>query len=104
MDDMQQPAVRIALLFLLVIWVCGPALICVDPWDVFPDTGDSAIVFLAIVSLCMGAACSLTCLALSLLMRDAGARIPLPPSPLLQFSSITSRIRVPLLLLQPLRI
>ncbi len=102
---MQLIALRVALPFLPVMWICGPPLTCVDPWDAFPDTGDSVIVFLAIVSLCIGAACCLACLVLLLIMTAAkNERIAFPQFLSHTITQILSLDQVPSPLLQPLRI
>lgn len=101
---MQKMVIRIAFLFLLAVWIAGPALIDVDPWDAFPDTGDHVIVFMAISSLCVGAACCLALLVFRLLMCVA-AIYGLPfPSPLSEICRDFSCLQLPLRLPQPLRI
>ncbi len=70
----------VVLVFLLVLWTFGPALMCVDPRDAFPDAGDNIIVFLAIASLCFGAGCCIAFLALATALardiRNAPSSIP----------------------------
>ena len=102
---MARMAVRITLVFLLMLWTFGPALMCVDPWDAFPDTGDNMIVFLAIASLCFGAGCCLALLALPLLLRVI-AEVHVPPFPicLSETARIFSRVWLPSRLPQPLRV
>ena len=53
-----------ALLFLLCLWLLGPVMENVDPWDIFPDAGDNIILILTGLSACFGL---LLCLAALLL-------------------------------------
>jgi hypothetical protein len=45
------------LFLLLAVWVAGPAFADVDPWDSYPDTGDTIILLLAVAGSCVGALC-----------------------------------------------
>jgi hypothetical protein len=47
---------RIAFLALLVLSLGGPVLSNIDPWDTFPDSGDTALFILGALALCLGAA------------------------------------------------
>ncbi len=97
--------VWIALVFLLVLWTFGPALMCVDPRDAFPDAGDNIIVFLAIASLCFGAGCCIAFLALPLLLRViSGMHLPPFPGSMSESTRLVLLFCLPLRLLQPMRI
>jgi len=52
----RSPLVRIAFLALLVLSLGGPVISNVDPWDAFPDSGDTALFVLGALALCLGAA------------------------------------------------
>ncbi len=43
------------LVFLLVLWFGGPLLENIDPWDIFPDIGDQAILVLTAAAALLGA-------------------------------------------------
>ena len=98
-------AVRVVIFLLIAIGALGPALTCVDPWDAFPDTGDNLIIFLAIASLCLGAASCLAVWAFALLvLLVAGSHTPLLPSSLCKIEHNLSLIWTGLRPLQTLRI
>ena len=58
---MRSKLIPYVLVLLLGVWLGGPALENVDPWDIFPDTGDNIIVTLTAAAACLGA---ILCLAL----------------------------------------
>ena len=51
---------KYALLSLLLLFVGSPAIISLDPWDAFPDSGDTAVFLLCAVALCLGISLLLT--------------------------------------------
>ena len=58
---------RLVLIGLLLIWLGGPFLNGIDPWDAFPDTGDNFILLLTVGSVCIGLMLDLAMLAIRLL-------------------------------------
>jgi len=50
------PLARITFLTLLVLFLGGPAIFGLDPWDAFPDSGDTALLVLCAAALCLGGA------------------------------------------------
>ncbi len=74
---MQKLILMSVLLLLLAIWLTGPAFSLSDPWDSYPDTGDTITLFLAVLGSCIGALFSLVLLVYPLLKSTlAGFIIP----------------------------
>ena len=66
---MQRRLGQAAVIFLLCVWMLGPVIEQVDPWDIFPDFGDGLILLLTALAAFLGLA---LCLALLALMTLAG--------------------------------
>lgn len=78
---MKRNLVRIAVALALCVWLLGPAFENVDPWDIFPDTGDNIILILTALTVLLGA---VLCLALLIAkcLQPAGKVAPLDLSPI----------------------
>jgi hypothetical protein len=70
---MRRTAIEFTVMLLLCVGLCGPALQNVDPWDSFPDTGDSALLILAMAAMWFGMT---LCLALLIPLLFKQARTP----------------------------
>ncbi len=76
---MRKPILGIVLFLLLAVWLTGPAFSLSDPWDSYPDTGDTITLFLAVLGSCIGALFSLVLLLYPLLRTIlAGLVLPFP--------------------------
>ena len=74
---MRRALIQFVLVLLLGVWLGGPVLENVDPWDIFPDTGDNIILVLTAATACLGA---ILCLAflIARMLEPAGAACALP--------------------------
>lgn len=95
---------RGASLFLLGICLAGPVLSAVDPWDPYPDTGDHLILLIGAVSGCVGAACFLALVLSRVLSRTGPGAFLRVQHCFEQTCRLVAPPRIPLELLQPLRI
>ncbi len=51
----QKKLVKIAFWLLIALFLGGPIFADIDPWDAFPDTGDTMLLALWTTALCLGA-------------------------------------------------
>ncbi len=51
---MHRTAILLTVVLLLGVGLCGPAFQNVDPWDHFPDSGDSLVLILAMAGMWFG--------------------------------------------------
>ncbi len=94
---------RIGILTLLLFYLGSPVFLSLDPWDAFPDSGDTAIIVLWATALCLGAAILVAAHGISLILRGVRPRDsrPLcPDSPSFDRFHLSFRSRSP----KPLRI
>jgi hypothetical protein len=98
------PLTRIAFAALLVLFLGSPVLFSVDPWDAFPDSGDTAIIILWAAALYLGAALLLAGQCAGLFRRILNCAVQTPR--VLAFTSghEISLPRSPFRSLTPLRI
>jgi hypothetical protein len=101
---MTKAILNFALLLLLAVWVAGPAFADVDPWDSYPDTGDTITLFLAVAGICLGAICCLALKVYQLFKPIVAAFVLLPPRLLCEICPVSPRHCFSLGPPQPLRI
>jgi hypothetical protein len=101
---MQKVVLESALLLLLAVWLTGPAFILVDPWDSYPDSGDTITLLLAVVGCCIGALFCLALMVYRLLKSVATVFVLLLPSLSGETSLVFSHHRFSFGRLQALRI
>ncbi len=65
---------RIGILTLLLFYLGSPVFLSVDPWDAFPDSGDTAIIVLWAAALCLGAAILVAAHGMNLIRRGVRPR------------------------------
>ena len=95
---------RLALVLMLGVWLLGPVLENVDPWDMFPDTGDSILLTLTALAACFGGVLSLALLIALALTPLAAAAPILVPRAAAEAHSLPARAQVWLLPPRALRI
>ncbi len=72
---------RIGILALLLFYLGSPVFLSLDPWDAFPDGGDTAIIILWATALCLGAAILVAAHGINLIRRGVRPRDAHPSSP-----------------------
>ncbi len=92
---MHRSLVYIAITLLIAVYVCGPALEGVDPWDIFPDSGDDVILVLTAVAIWFGAALTFALLIPVFLNRAEITALVHAPSRIVPLDSTLAIDRLP---------
>lgn len=96
---MQKRLCQVAVVLLLVTYLCGPAFERVDHWDHFPQSGKDIVLNLVVVAVSLGAVAALSHLLRGIIRRPR-KESALPPAPLLEEFSYSACSR-PFLGLSP---
>lgn len=94
---------QVAAILLLCVWMLGPVLEQVDPWDIFPDAGDGIILLLTALAALLGLSLCFALLAIAVPIPAGTLTPPSSPAfaPILPTAPLHTAGRT---LLQPLRV